>query len=63
MNEQLMFNRVRELCIAVGIAIDTIGKDCNIRQDLVAKLFIENMKAILDDVKKKDDIQVYSDVK
>lgn len=63
MNEQLMFNKVRELCIAVGISIDTIGKECNIRQDLVAKLFMEVMQSILDDVKKKEDIQVYSDVK
>jgi len=63
MNEQLMFNKVRELCIAVGISIDTIGKECGINQDLVAKLFMEVMQSILDDVKKKEDIQVYSDVK
>ena len=52
MNEELMFNKIRQLCIANGAAIDKIAKDCNINQDLVAKMFIETMQTILDGMNK-----------
>lgn len=47
-NEQLMFAEVRELCKASGASIDKIAKDCNIRQDLISKLYMELMQQILD---------------
>ena len=52
MDEQLMFNEIRELCKANGKAIDRISNDCNIKQDLVAKMFMETMQLILDNMKK-----------
>ena len=50
MNEELMFDEVRKLCMANGLAIDKIAKDCNIRHDLVAKFFMKVMQSILDKV-------------
>ena len=47
MNEELMFDEIRKLCLANGAAIDRIANDCNINQDLVAKMFMETMKLIL----------------
>lgn len=48
MNEELMFNEIRQLCIINGKAIDKIAKDTNISHDLVAKTFIQTMQTILD---------------
>lgn len=47
MNEQLMFDEIRELCKVTGLAIDKIAKDCNINQDLVAKMFLSAFQEIL----------------
>ena len=47
MNEKIMFQGVRELCCQCGIAIDRIAQKSGIRQDLVAKMFLETMKEIL----------------
>ena len=51
MNENKMFNMVIELCKANGIAIDKIAKECGIKHDLGAKMFLETMKSILDKMK------------
>ena len=50
--EERLFHEVRELCKANGEAIDRIAKDCNINQNLVAKLFIETMQTILNVMEK-----------
>lgn len=47
MDEKLMFQEVRKLCMANGVAIDKIAHDCNINQFLVAKMFMETMQLIL----------------
>lgn len=47
MDEKLMFQKIRELCICCAIAIDQISKDCDIRQELAAKMFVETFKQIL----------------
>lgn len=47
MDEKLMFDEIRQLCITNGKAIDKIAKDTNIPHDLVAKMFIETMQTIL----------------
>ena len=47
MNEQLMFDKVRQLCFANGIAIDKIAKECGINQNLVGKMFITVMQDLL----------------
>ena len=52
MDEKLMFDRVRKLCLANGLAIDKISKDCNISQDLVAKFFMQVMQSILSNMDK-----------
>ena len=51
MNEKLMFDEVRELCKCVGLSIDKISKDCSINQNLVAKMFLDVMSKILEEVK------------
>lgn len=51
MDEQLMFERVRQLCLANGIAIDKIAKECGINQNLVGKMFITVMQDLLDKTK------------
>lgn len=48
MDEKLMFQKIRELCACCAIAIEQISKDCGIRQDLVAKMFVETFKRILE---------------
>ena len=48
MDEKLMFQKIRELCVCCAMAIEQISKDCGIRQDLVAKMFIETFKRILE---------------
>lgn len=53
MDETKMFDEVRQLCLANGLAIDRIAHDCNINQNLVAKFFMEVMQKILDDVDNK----------
>jgi len=50
MKEKLMFKEVKELCLATGTAIDRIANDCNINQDLVAKIFIKVMEQIINDM-------------
>ena len=47
MNEQLMFEKVRQLCLVNGIAIDKIAKECGINQNLVGKMFITVMQDLL----------------
>lgn len=42
-----LFDRVRQLCMVTGVGIDTIAEECNINQDLVAKLYMETMGSIL----------------
>lgn len=51
MEEEKLFNMVRKLCIANGKAIDRISHECNVNQNLVAKLFMETMNMILVKVK------------
>lgn len=46
------FEQVRNLCKACGLSIDKIAKQFSIRQKLVAKLFMETMQKILDEVEK-----------
>ena len=46
MDEKKMFDEVRQLCLANGLAIDRIAHDCNINQNLVAKFFMEVMQKI-----------------
>ena len=48
MDEELMFHEIKDLCIRCGLAIDKIAKDCNINQNLVAKMFMKTMQNILD---------------
>lgn len=48
MDDQKLFGQIRNLCMACGMSIDAIAKDCNINQDLVAKMFLETMQTILD---------------
>lgn len=50
--EQQMFAMVKELCKLNGTAIYKISKDCNISFILVAKMFMETMKLILDDTER-----------
>ena len=56
MNEKLMFDRVRKLCMANGLAINQIAEECNINQNLVAKFFMVVMQDILDKVEKKTNV-------
>ena len=46
------FEQVRNLCKACGLAIDKIAKQFNIKQNLVAKLFMETMQTILMEIGK-----------
>lgn len=48
MDEKLMVQKIRELCICCGMAVEKISRDCGIRQDLVAKMFVETFKRILE---------------
>lgn len=48
MDKELLFSRIKELCICNGKAVDKIAKECNVNQNLVAKQFMEVMKSILD---------------
>ena len=56
MNEELMFDKVRQLCLANGAAIDKIAKDCNINQNLVGKLFMKVMQSLLTETEKKTNV-------
>ena len=47
MNDNKLFEMIKELCIANGKAIDRIAKEFNISQDSVAKLFLNTMQNIL----------------
>ncbi len=47
-----MFDELYKLTLACGYSIDQIAKDCDINQDLVAKLFMELMQTIFDKMKK-----------
>ena len=53
MYEEKMFMMVKELCKVCGMSIDRIAKECDINQDLVAKMFIETMQTILDKMEKR----------
>lgn len=46
------FEQIKNLCKACGLAIDKIAKQFNIKQNLVAKLFIETMQTILKEIEK-----------
>ena len=46
------FEQVRNLCKACGLSIDKIARQFNIKQNLVAKLFMETMQTILDKMEK-----------
>lgn len=46
------FEQIRSLCRACGLAIDRIAKRFNIKQNLVAKLFMTTMQTILDEAEK-----------
>ena len=54
MNEKLMFEMVRKLCMANGSAIDRIARETNIPQHLVAKMFVETFTMILNKMDGKD---------
>ena len=54
MNENLMFFEIKELCKCCAEAIDHIAKDCNINQNLVAKMFIATMDKIVNDAEEKE---------
>ena len=54
MNEDLMFERVRELCIETGNAIDDIAKECNINQNLVIRFYLMLMEKVIKDVEKEN---------
>lgn len=56
MNQELMFDQVRQLCLANGAAIDKIAKDCNINQNLVGKFFLEVMSLLLEETEKKTSV-------
>ena len=49
MNEEY-FEQIRNLCKACGLSIDKIARQFNINQNLVAKLFMETMQTILDNI-------------
>ena len=49
MNEEY-FEQIIKLCKACGLSIDKIARQFNIKQNLVAKLFMETMKTILSEV-------------
>ena len=53
MNEEY-FEQIRNLCKACGMSIDRIARQFNINQNLVAKLFMETMQSILENVEKND---------
>ena len=46
------FEQVKNLCKACGLSIDKIARQFNIKQNLVAKLFMETMQIILSEVNK-----------
>ena len=46
------FEQIKNLCKACGLAIDKIARQFNIKQNLVAKLFMETMQAVLNEVEK-----------
>lgn len=46
------FEQIKNLCKACGLAIDKIAKQFNIKQNLVAKLFMETMQTILKEIVK-----------
>lgn len=47
-DEELMFKGVKSLCTACGMSIDRISRKTGINQKLVATLFMESMRLILD---------------
>lgn len=49
-DEKRMFERVRELCTCTGKAIDVIAKECGIPQRLVAEMYMNIMREILNGV-------------
>ena len=53
MDESLMFNKIHELCCCCGFAIDVIAKDCHILQDMVAEMFLETFRMILEKMESK----------
>lgn len=46
------FEQIKNLCKACGLAIDKIAKQFNIKQNLVAKFFMETMQTILREIEK-----------
>ena len=54
MNEEY-FEQIRNLCKACGMSIDRIARQFNINQNLVAKLFMETMQSVLENVENDKD--------
>lgn len=53
MGQEKMFEQVRQLCLACGMCVDKIAKECGVNQNLVAEMFMETMRSILDRVKER----------
>lgn len=49
-----MFEQVRTLCKLCGMSIAKISEDCNMKPKLVADMFIETMKLILEKMEKEN---------
>lgn len=60
MNEEY-FEQIKNLCKACGLSIDKIAKQFNVNQNLVAKLFMETMQAILDNIEKGNNNEMGDD--
>ena len=45
--EKEYFEQIRNLCKACGLAIDKIAKQFNIKQNLVADLFLQTFQKII----------------
>lgn len=49
-DEEEYFEQIRNLCNACGLAIDKIAKEFNIKQNLVAGLFIQTFQKIIKEI-------------
>lgn len=45
------FEQIKNLCKACGLAIDKIAKQFNIKQNLVADLFLQTFQKIIKEMK------------
>ena len=46
------FEQIKNLCKACGLAIDKIAKQFNIKQNLVADLFLKTFQKIIKEIEK-----------